>query len=395
MGWSAAAACVLIAAHLSLATAPESSSPCVVGPVRSRTDPVYRARAWSALAAASPWSWPVAATDSRDTASVVNASHFWQVLPTRRRFNFNCNLKASQLLLLARQLDEASGPSGAIALGVCGSLHNSLKYGHVFEYINGFYCGIIRPLLAATTAAKAGKNANAAAAIAAAPTAGASANASVPQRRLRPRLGPAPELPGHGRGRGRGGGGAALAPRPRRHLHVYIPAGAASCSAEFVTISTLFGTPLSRLFLNLTVERAPWVPSCIMHTSQCYAFGGVPAHLRGKVTLIANFPPGGFQLREPSEQARFRDVVYRNLGLGLAPPSTILYVRSARWPTNRRVAREATLVKALAKWAAAEHPGLHFVAEDVHEMAYGEEVARFADARVLISLWGSALHNCR
>jgi hypothetical protein len=120
----------------------------------------------------------------------------------------------------------------------------------------------------------------------------------------------------------------------------------------------------------------------------------VPRELRGKVTLITNFRVGPPRLRA-SQHGSFRKAVYMSLGLGQAPPGKILYIRSKKFQTRRHVGEEDAVVQGLAQWAAAEHPQLNFSAEDVHRLPYAEEVARFADARVMISLWGSSIHNCR
>jgi hypothetical protein len=167
-----------------------------------------------------------------------------------------------------------------------------------------------------------------------------------------------------------------------------------SCSAEHEHIISLFGSERAQQVIGITLERAAWVPSCIRRDRLCYAHGSPPRELRGKIALLNSFPVGSPILRA-SDHAGFRRAVHESMALGSGPPGTILYVRTSTWPTRRHVADEERVVQALAKWAAAEHPQLKFSADQMHELPFDEEVARFADARVMISLWGSSLHNCR
>ena len=218
-----------------------------------------------------------------------------------------------------------------LAIGFMGYRHHALRYGHIWDYIYAFYCAVVR--VRAETARA-------------------------------------------------------------RELRVFVPAGKVRCSQEHVALLALFGSARALRAFGFTLERAPWVPSCISLSKACYAHGGVPAELRGRVALLSNFAVGPPRLT-PEKQVLFRARVHDALGLGDAPPMTILYVRSRDWPTRRSVHAEERVVDALAEWAAREHPYLRFVAEHVHKLGYAEEVAAFADARVLISLWGSALHNCR
>jgi hypothetical protein len=281
-------------------------------------------RAWSEHAATSPWQWPIT-SNAADASTVVNATQFRRVISNKNIGD--CKKPAENFLRFVNK--NTGDEDAAVALAYRSLMHHSLTYGHFWEYIHSFYCGIVRP--------------------------------RVGKRGLKP-------------------------------LRVFLPAGVVNCSEEFDMFITLFGSIRAQAALSYTLERAPWVPSCI--GKGCYAHGGTPRELRGKVLLLSNFPLGRERLY-PEHHPGFRQAVYDSLGIGQGQPGTILYVRSRHLPTGRSVGREAAVVQALAKWAAAEHPQLNFSAEDVHRLAYAEEVARFADARVMISLWGSSLHNCR
>lgn len=80
------------------------------------------------------------------------------------------------------------------------------------------------------------------------------------------------------------------------------------------------------------------------------------------------------------------------------PRPTLLYVRSARWTNGRRVADEEVLVRALREWSARAHGArVRFEAVHAHAVPGGlrAELRLFAGAAAVVSLFGSALHNCR
>lgn len=239
---------------------------------------------------------------------------------------------------LGSALEEAAGPHGAVAIGFWSRGHGPLKYGHFFEYALGVYCRLVRPRLLAR-------------------------------------------------------------PAPRRTIRVYVPAGTSRCSAEFAELEVLFAGPLARAASRLELVRAPWVPSCVQ--SVCTQFGGVPAALRGRVTLLADFAPGPRALPRSAHELFRRHVTADALASEAAAAGAAarrplaLYVRTRRLPTRRTVRAEAQLEGALRAFVEAEHPELEFVAADVHELPYAREVSLFARTHLLVSLWGSSLQNCR
>jgi hypothetical protein len=303
---------------------------CAYSLVRSRNDSAYRAQAFSERAAEAPWEWPVAAF-AQDVRSVIDASHWQRIVEGPLYGGDVCGEDSARM---SAQLDEAAGAGGAVALGFRSTMHHSMRYGHMYQFVNAFYCGVVKPRL----------------------------------RR-----------------------------EGLRQLRVYLPAGLVNCSKEYVSFLELFGTPRAQQLLAMTIERAPWVPTCVALVSECWAHGGVPAELRGKVTLLANVPNAPFDL-SGGHQPGFRDAVFDCLDLlrtRFAPPSLILYVRSSRWQTGRRVGSEEAVVAALGRWAASEHPDLAFSAQFVDQLSFADEISLFASARVMISLWGASLHNCR
>ena len=91
-----------------------------------------------------------------------------------------------------------------------------------------------------------------------------------------------------------------------------------------------------------------------------------------------------------------RSTVWRNLDVEEMAADTVLFCLTGRRPTNaRRFANEATVADQLRLYFAERQPALRFVAQQLDQLSYSDEIRLVRRSRVFISLFGSALHNCR
>lgn len=94
-----------------------------------------------------------------------------------------------------------------------------------------------------------------------------------------------------------------------------------------------------------------------------------------------------------------RTVAWENLGARSAlrgeAGDLVLLVSNEGAPNGRRIADEAGLERALRAHFRRTRPELQFARHRFDELEYPEEVRLFSRAAVVVSLFGSALHNCR
>ena len=97
------------------------------------------------------------------------------------------------------------------------------------------------------------------------------------------------------------------------------------------------------------------------------------------------------------ERRSMRSFVYANHGFDPALlPDTVMFVTSGNSPSNgRRLDGEADVVHALRDHLARSHPELKFAEGSLGDLSFAEEVRLLRRTRVLVSLFGSALHGCR
>ena len=98
----------------------------------------------------------------------------------------------------------------------------------------------------------------------------------------------------------------------------------------------------------------------------------------------------------PTWRLALRSTVWRNLGVEAAQADIVLFSLSGKLPRNGRlIQQEKKVTKRLRAFFAARSPQLRFVAQQLDQLSYAEELRLVRRARVFISLFGSALHNCR
>ena len=152
---------------------------------------------------------------------------------------------------------------------------------------------------------------------------------------------------------------------------------------------------------RLSVSTQPWVPLCFATKAPakspycCWSSGKPPAG--AQIALLAGFP----SRVTPFEWARFRQAAWRSLGfefdgLPSITPSTqpcLVWVRSLG-SNGRRIESEGLLARRVRARLATLYPSWSFKELTPH-MAYADELRMVAGATVLVSLFGSALHNVR
>lgn len=182
---------------------------------------------------------------------------------------------------------------------------------------------------------------------------------------------------------------------------------------------------------KLWIERAAWVPLCMYHC--CWSTGTPPTGVR--ISLFVDFP--GRRSRRASWSA-FRDDARRVLRLkapslwrdtmlpaagswGAAEPNahpnasgagtearagghggevlraalpTLVWVEAAKGSNGRRILNEPALIRAVRDLALMQRPPWQFKLLR-SGIKYADEIREVAGATVLVSLFGSALYNCR
>jgi hypothetical protein len=189
----------------------------------------------------------------------------------------------------------------------------------------------------------------------------------------------------------------------------------------FRELQHLFSGPGSGA--HMQIVRTPSVPACAgsipsdqhgtkrPRADMCCADGLMAAggRDRGVHAVQLQLHRGGvhtipsWSWREPPlssvEHARaMRSVVWANVGIpsGGVHVDTVTFVSTRRSSNGRRIAEEASLVRALKRFVAHRRPTWRFVHAELESLgSYAEEVALMARTRLLIGLFGSALHNCR
>ena len=95
-----------------------------------------------------------------------------------------------------------------------------------------------------------------------------------------------------------------------------------------------------------------------------------------------------------STKRELRTTVWQNLGLLNVTVDTVLLVR-AQGSNGRRLKGELQLAERIRSFVSTEWPSLRFEWADISAMPYREEISLLRRSAVLISLYGSSLHNCR
>ena len=195
---------------------------------------------------------------------------------------------------------------------------------------------------------------------------------------------------------------------------LYLPAGAhIGGQRVFEEIGSVFTSNATKL----QIERVPWVPFC-MHGC-CWSVGAPPTtarlalmELRGWQTAKPRAVSGRARARNPptavkrgptSSGAWFREDVWRCLGTNRSASTSsaagdtrrVVWVLAGSGSNKRRIHAEAQLIERFRVLLRTERPAWHLDVIDTAAVSYADEIRTIAGAHVLISLFGSSLHNCR
>lgn len=155
----------------------------------------------------------------------------------------------------------------------------------------------------------------------------------------------------------------------------------------------------------LAIERAPWVPYCgpreriLAHRrpsgnfdlALCHAAGPPPAR-RLSHQLLA-FSPKLVGLKGgSSDWAAFRDDARRCTRA--ESTKLVTWVLASTGSNQRRIGDEHALIRR-AQRVVRERPGWHLQTVNLERMSFSAEAAAVSSSSILISLFGSALYNCR
>ena len=174
---------------------------------------------------------------------------------------------------------------------------------------------------------------------------------------------------------------------------IYIPAAALGKKNQTVSLfrelAIIYHGP------RLRIHRVAWLPVCFGATS-CCPLGSAVRHANavGARLMQLKVERGGLT----SEQhAELRTMVAGNLGvnLGRSPSDAFVFVSSQSAENGRYVVGERALVEQLERHVTRAYPRLHFVVVRPSQLSYQAELRLLLRTKVLVSLFGSALHNCR
>ena len=155
-------------------------------------------------------------------------------------------------------------------------------------------------------------------------------------------------------------------------------------SRYFEEIEGLFSNNVTRL----VIKREPWVPFCFRGC--CWSYGPPP---QGRIALIHEFPEWrAYALRSNIRRDwDFRDGLRQSLHAAMPKARTVTWLVSSG-SNQRRLFGEARLVE-LVRASLPRGWKLHSVS--AANVTYLEEVNAIASSTMIVSLFGSALHNMR
>ena len=166
---------------------------------------------------------------------------------------------------------------------------------------------------------------------------------------------------------------------------------------------------------GLRIERRPWVPMCLEPSGwwPCCLRGPLPSVLglrsesdtsssslgsstAVRYALLGNFPSHAV---DPRHWPAFRLDAW--FALGVLPSETatahVLWIVAAAGSNGRRISNEGGLAARIQRLVKQERPTWTFsqLRGDGRKLDYRSELRQWARAGIVISLFGSALHNCR
>ena len=156
------------------------------------------------------------------------------------------------------------------------------------------------------------------------------------------------------------------------------------------------------------ISRAPAVPACLLGSQQrgasrqCCLNATVRSSVRGVhgkdarfAELLPSRPEVPAGVSSHVYTRAMRHVVWANLGVESAAADLVLFVSNEGASNGRRIVNETALASAVRAHFDRVRPSWRFRHQRLESLSYGNEIRLMRRARVLISLFGSALHNCR
>ena len=110
-----------------------------------------------------------------------------------------------------------------------------------------------------------------------------------------------------------------------------------------------------------------------------------------RVAELRPFPPS----RRPVHLRAMRKLVWANLGVYDTVPDTALFVSNEGASNGRTIADEAAVAAAVRRALSELRPNWRFRYQRLESLSYTNEVRLLRRTTLLISLFGSSLHNCR
>lgn len=161
--------------------------------------------------------------------------------------------------------------------------------------------------------------------------------------------------------------------------------------------------------VGVKIKLRSWVPHCGPLTGPraitcVMGRSGVPAALRGRVSLLLNVPSVNPMARPHARH--LRHIVTHSLGLSREPQNVALLVATGRASNGRTIANEDEVQRALRAYfadAAQQHgpqqlhplkQRLRFMHQDAQSLPLVEEARLFRRARLVVALFGSTFWNC-
>ena len=162
----------------------------------------------------------------------------------------------------------------------------------------------------------------------------------------------------------------------------------------FLSKSTRYFEEIQAIFSNdvtgLNITRAPWVPYC--HRGCCWQYRVPSTPPDERIMLIHNYPDYFSYKHLPQDwEEQLRDAVVSMLRVRRSP-RLITWVLSSSGSNGRRIYDELGLIAHVRQRLP---PTWTLRTLDLTNATYGDEVRQISSSAVLVSLFGSALHNCR
>lgn len=185
------------------------------------------------------------------------------------------------------------------------------------------------------------------------------------------------------------------------HRRLLVPAGLAHNGAmrtPFRELFTLFAGGGSRLSL-VAASALPYCPPRWEEAAPGRCCHNTTVHASVSAAHGAGVHFAELREERPSNRPvhlqAMRHVVWANLGVYETQADTVLFVSNEGSSNGRRIADEAAVAAAARVAVAARRPRWRFRVQRLESLSYANELRLLRRTTMLISLFGSALHNCR